>query len=248
MPLSKNIIEKESAKELAINYQPKTIDSVLSEEALEYVRNHEARGDFRVDKIVSEFTGIEEIEKQSQQKEIADQALKLSQEVQEKAYKEAYALGLKEGKEKAYHEEKERIDGEMEHMVLLIEEIKNIKTNLEKENEKQLAKLCFYMAKRLLMKEIIEDEAYIMNLTKKTIEMVQSDENITIRVSPEDLKWIEENKTQFFQEVDVDASTKIEEDRDISRGGVIIESQFGVIDARVEERLEKLEKILDDHN
>jgi flagellar assembly protein FliH len=136
----------------------------------------------------------------------------------------------------------------MEHMVLLIEEIKNIKTNLEKENEKQLAKLCFYMAKRLLMKEIIEDEAYIMNLTKKTIEMVQSDENITIRVSPEDLKWIEENKTQFFQEVDVDASTKIEEDRDISRGGVIIESQFGVIDARVEERLEKLEKILDDHN
>ncbi len=248
MPLSKNIIEKESAKELAINYQPKTIDSVLSEEALEYVRNHEARGDFRVDKIVSEFTGIEEIEKQSQQKEIADQALKLSQEVQEKAYKEAYSLGLKEGKEKAYHEEKERIDGEMEHMVQLIDEIKNIKTNLEKENEKQLAKLCFYMAKRLLMKEIQEDEAYIMNLTKKTIEMVQSDENITIRVSPEDLKWIEENKTQFFQEVDVDPSTKIEEDRDVSRGGVIIESQFGVIDARVEERLEKLEKILDDHN
>ncbi len=248
MPLSKNIIEKESAEELAINYQPRNIDSILSEQALEYVRNQKNRGDFRVDKIVSEFTGIEEIEKLSQQKEIADQALKLSQDVQEKAYKEAYQLGLEEGRQSAYNEEMGRIEKEMSHFAQLIAEIKKNKTDLEKENEKQIARLCFYLAKRLLMKEIEEDEVYIQTLIKKTLEMVQSDQQLTIKVSIEDKKWIEENRKDFFHEIDIETSTKIEEDPNMQRGGAIIETQFGVIDATVEQRLEKLEKVINDHS
>ena len=81
MPLSKNIIEKDSAETLAINYKPKSIGSVLSDQALDYANNRDTRGDFRVDKIVSEYVGIDQLEKESQQREIASEAIKLSQEV-----------------------------------------------------------------------------------------------------------------------------------------------------------------------
>lgn len=244
MPLSKNIIEKDSAERLAIDYQPVSIGSQLSDEAMEYVNNHDYRGDFRVDKIVSEFVGIEEIEKQTQQKEIANQALQMSQEIQEKAYAEAHAIGMKEGREQAYQEEKQRIETEMGHIKDLIDEIKNLKTSLMKENERQIVSLCFYLAKRLLMKEVEADETYIQTLIRKSLEMAQSEEEVTIRLSPEDKVWVEINKETVFKELNLDQSTRLEEDREITRGGVIIETNHGVIDATFEQRLEKLEKII----
>lgn len=248
MPLSKNIIEKESADSLAINYKPKSIGSVMSDQALDYANNRDSRGDFRVDKMVSEYVGIDQIEKESQQREVAAEAIKLSREVQENAYKEAYALGLKEGKEAAFAEEKERIASEMNSFKELIDEIKVIKTDLIKSNEAQIAKLCFYMAKRLLMKEIEVDEEYVKTLIARTVEMVQSEEELTIRVSEKDKIWIEENRETFLKELDLHAGTKIEDDSSVSPGGVIIESNHGVIDATVEQRLEKLEAVLKDQS
>ena len=244
MPLSKNIIEKENADTVAINYQPVAIDAVISEETLDYVQNNENRTDFRVDKIVAEYVGIDELEKESQQKEIAVQALKLSKDVQEKAYAEAYALGLVEGEKKAYDEEKERVNNELVHIKSLIDEIKVIKTNLMKENEKQIVNLCLYLAKRLMMKEVNTDEAYIQGLIKKSLEMAQSDEEVTIRVSSEDNLWIEKHHDTIFKELNLDSSTKVEADESISRGGVIIETNHGVIDATIEQRFDKLESIL----
>ncbi len=244
MPLSKNIISKEKAESVAINYEPVSIGSVISDQALEYVNNHDSRGDFRVDKIVAEYVGIDELEKESQQKEIANQALKLSKEVQEKAYEEAYALGKEEGRELAYSEEKNRIESEMQQIKHLIDEIRVIKTDLLKENEKQIVNLCFYIAKRLLMKEVETNEDYIKILIKKTLEMAQSDEEVTIRVSPQDHIWLEQHQESVFKELNLDSSTKIEEDSQIQRGGIIIETNHGVIDATFEQRLEKLESVI----
>lgn len=244
MPLSKNIIDRDSAEEMAVNYKPRSIGSQISGQALEYVKNQDSRGDFRVDKIVSEFVGIDELEKQTQQKEIAQQAIQLSREVQEKAYAEAHQLGLKEGREKAYEEQNAYILSEMEQIGILIGEIKEIKTSLMKDNERQIVNLCFYMARRLLMKEIEIDETYIQTLIKKTLEMAQSDEEVTIRLSGEDKEWIDKHQESVFKDLNLDSSTRLEEDRDVQRGGVIIETNYGVIDATVEQRLDKLESIL----
>ncbi|MCJ8276908.1 MAG: hypothetical protein MJK18_08705 [Bdellovibrionales bacterium] len=242
--MSRKVIEKDSAETVAINYEPRSIDSQLSEQSLEYVNDKEKRGDFRVDKIVAEYTGIDELEKQSQQREIAQEALKLSQEVQEKAYEEAYQRGLEEGQNKAYEEEKVRIESELQHINQLIEEIRNVKTNLMKENEKQIVNLCFYFAKRLMMKELGENEDYITTVIKKSLEMAQSEEEVTIKMSPEDHKWITEHKETIFKDLNLGEKTVIEEEIDMSRGGVVVETHHGVIDATVEQRLEKLEALL----
>ncbi len=244
MPSSKNIITKEFAERMAINYKPKAIDSQMSEQALEYVENYNNRGDFRVDKIVAKYVGIDELEKESQKKEVAQQALELSREIQEGAYKEAYELGKEEGRELAYAEEKQSLATELSSIQSLIQEIRAAKSDIFKDNEKQIVNLCFYMAKRLLMKEVEVNQDYIQTLIKKTLEMAQSDEEVTIKVSTEDKKWIDLHEDTIFKELNLDASTRIEEDSQVSRGGVIIETNHGVIDATIEQRLEKLETVV----
>jgi flagellar assembly protein FliH len=244
MPSSRKIIEKQSADQLAINYVPITIDSQMSEQAHHYVEKKDMRGDFRVDPVVAEYVGIDELEKESQKKEVAQQALTLSKEIQEKAYREAYNLGLEEGRQKAYDEEKQRLASEMQIIRDLIEEIRTAKTEIYKSNEKQIVNLCYYMAKRLLMKEIETNEAYIETLIRKTLEMAQSDEEVTIRVSKEDKNWVEMHAETVFSDLNLDSSTRIEEDSQVQRGGVIVETNHGMIDATVEQRLEKLETIV----
>ncbi|MCB0377376.1 MAG: hypothetical protein KDD33_02700 [Bdellovibrionales bacterium] len=244
MPLFKNIIGKENAKEVAINYEPKVIGSQLSEQAILYVDDKKKRGDFRVDKVVAEYTGIDELEKLSQQRELEEEAIKLSRSVQEDAYKEAYELGKVEGTKVAYEEEKARIDEEIKVLQDLVNEIKNFKVDLLKENEHHIVRLTFYLAKRLLMKEIVEDDNYVKELIRRSLEMAQSEEEVTIRLCPEDYKFISENKEEFLKELHLDATTKLEEDVDVKRGGVVVETNYGVIDATIDQRLEKMEELL----
>ena len=244
MPLFKNIIQKKKAEELALEYHPKAIEAQISEQALEYLEKKD-EVDFRIDKIVSEYTGIDELEKLSRQREIEKEALELSREVQEKAYAEAYQLGLQEGQKKAYDEEKERIDKELSHILALVKEIETTKTDLLKENENHIVRLSFYLAKRLFMREVEENSEYLMPIIKKSIEMSQAEENVVIKVSPADFLFLEENKDKIFKDFNIRGTTKVEEDEAISRGGVVVETNYGVIDATIEERLEKLQALLE---
>ena len=116
--------------------------------------------------------------------------------------------------------------------------------DLIKDNEKQIVSLCFYMAKRLLLKEVSTNEEYIKTLIKKSLEMAQSEEEVTIRVSAKDHEWIEKNKENIFKELNLDQSTKLESDPGVHPGGIIIETNHGVIDATIEQRLEKLETVI----
>ena len=244
MPLFKNIIQKKKADHLAVDYHPQPIESQISEEALQYIEKKD-EVDFRLDKIVSEYTGIDELEKLSRQREIEKEALELSREIQEKAYEEAYQLGLQEGKKKAFDEEKARIDKEVNYLQTLIQQIEVLKNDLLKENENHIVKLCFYLAKRLFMREVKENNEYLLPIIKKAVEMSQAEDNVVIKLCSEDFKFIEDNKDQIFKDFNIRGTAKIEEDEGVARGGVIIETNYGVIDATIDQRLEKLNSLLE---
>lgn len=248
MPLSKNFIEKTEADHLAVDYQPRHIDGQLTAEMKAYTEKEHIPGDFKVDKVLAEYVGIDEIEKESQQKEVAKQALELSKEIQEKAYSEAYELGLKEGREKAYNEEKENIAKNMDLIRKMIGQIKILKKKFIKNHEDDLVHLCFYMAQKLLFKEVERDEEYISTVLRKMVEGLHKQENMIIYLSPEDFSWFEAHRDEVFTDLHLDKSTRIEADESIQRGGLILETDYGEVDATIQQRISKLESILVDNN
>ena len=113
-----------------------------------------------------------------------------------------------------------------------------------KENESQIVSLCLYMAQRLLFKEVKESSLYIKDLLSKLLETIQGDEEMFIRLSPKDYEWVEANKESFFKDLHLDPSTKIEPDPLIVPGGLIIETEFGIVDATIEQRIAKIEEVI----
>ncbi|WP_107687171.1 flagellar assembly protein FliH [Campylobacter concisus] len=107
-----------------------------------------------------------------------------------------------------------------------------------KKIEEELGQTAIKIAKEVIDKEISTSSNQIAHhLASSLIKELSNVKNIEIRVNPEDSKYIKE---QFSKNEHV----KISADDAISKGGVVIISEGGNIDATMQTRLEKLKMLV----
>jgi flagellar assembly protein FliH len=65
-------------------------------------------------------------------------------------------------------------------------------------------------------------------------------ENMKVRVHPQDFQYMLEIKSDFLQSFDGIKNIVFEEDMSILRGGAIIETMFGEVDARLDHQYNEI--------
>ncbi|HTO24040.1 MAG TPA: FliH/SctL family protein, partial [Spirochaetia bacterium] len=96
--------------------------------------------------------------------------------------------------------------------------------------------------------EIIQEaETQIINLVllivKKVIKVIsENQKNVVIRVNLADLELTSEHVKDFMKMVENVKSITVLEDSTVDRGGCIIETDFGQIDARISSQLHEIEE------
>jgi flagellar assembly protein FliH len=245
--VAKGVLSEEEAKKIAIAYAPRKFPQTVSPAASSFVAfqaNREAEtgvgSSFRIDRIVAEQTGIADLERVSIEERVEREALGRLKDLQEQAYQQAYQLGLEEGREKAYQETSEAFAERMAHFDLLISNIENLKPELVSYNEAHIVRLAYVMAKKIAMAEIAEKTELILSTARHAIESAQSDENITVRLAPSDLEFIEHMKEKLGKDFEKLKKAKLEASDSITPGGCIVATNYGDVDATVEQRVEKL--------
>ncbi|MEK7355206.1 MAG: FliH/SctL family protein [Bdellovibrionota bacterium] len=244
--MSKQVLTKEEAEKLVVNYTPRKFPAVVSKTASAFVAFQSRHSDdpavasFRLDKIVAQQTGVAELERLSIEEKVEREALSRLKDLQENAYQQAYQLGLEEGREKAYVESVEHIKNSIGSLQTLLGSIENLKADLVTYNETHIVRLCFYMAKRIAMDEVADRRELILNVVSQAIQNAQSEEELTIRVSPADLQFIEQMKEKLTKEFEPLKRAKLEASDEIRDGGCVVETNYGNVDATVEQRIEKL--------
>ncbi|MES2965877.1 MAG: FliH/SctL family protein [Bdellovibrionota bacterium] len=244
--MSKSVLSKEDADRLAVAYTPRKFPAVVSKTASDFVAFQSAHaGDpslsgFRLDKIVSQQTGVAELERLSIEEKVEREALTRLKDLQENAYQQAYQLGLEEGREKAYLESQDHIKQSVGSLHTLLASIENLKADLVTYNETHIVRLCYYMAKRIAMDEVAERPELILNVVSQAIQNAQSEEELTVRLSPSDLQFVEQMREKLPKEFEPLKRAKLESGDDIRDGGCIVETNYGNVDATVEQRIEKL--------
>jgi flagellar assembly protein FliH len=94
------------------------------------------------------------------------------------------------------------------------------------------------------MTEIAEKPEMILDVVRQAILAAQSDEAVTVRVSPVDLEFIEQSRERLGKEFDLLKRAKLESSDSVTPGGCMIETNYGDVDATVEQRVDKLWKSL----
>ena len=94
------------------------------------------------------------------------------------------------------------------------------------------------------------DTAVVMNsdLIKKTIKsavkMVTEKDKVIIRINPADLEEVRAHQDDIIFIGDGIGKLEIRPDKKVDRGGCVVETEAGNIDARIESRFAEIEKTL----
>lgn len=240
--LAKSVLTKEEAEKIAIPYAPRKFQVQVSQVAYDYMTyaSESENPEFHISSIVADQSGITELERLSLQEKVERGALEKVKEIQEDAYNQAYQLGLDEGREHAFQEHHAKLEGQIASLEFLLNSLSSLKQELVNSNEPNIVKLVYYLASRVAMKEIKEDPALIVPLIQNYLQEIQEDEQVKVKISVNDFQFVESIKERLSKDFEKIKHVKFEATEQISPGGCIIETNYGIVDATVEQRIEKL--------
>jgi len=105
--------------------------------------------------------------------------------------------------------------------------------------------LALAVAGKIVCNEVSANKEIILKVIKRAFSKVVDHDKIVIRISPSDLKIVEDSKSQFLEFVDNIERITIEEDKTIQDGGCVIETNLGEIDARIGKQLQAIEEVFE---
>ena len=162
--------------------------------------------------------------------------LKVS-DIERDAFEKGFAEGQKAGSELG----EKTAEGLIKQYSASLDALNRLRTDLFATSEREVIRLSLEIARKIIKREVAIDEELIHALVKVALDRVADQALITVRVNPKDHQAMERHRTAGPSGT-LSESVKLVEDPLISRGGCIIETESGTIDARIEEQLREIEK------
>jgi len=159
---------------------------------------------------------------------------------------DAIKKGYKEGYNAGYEDGKSEMNRLIERLKVIIQAAIDKRKEIIEDSEEQIVRIILLIARKVVKHITAKDEEVVIRNIKAALERVQGKEQIIIRVNSADLEMTTEHKEEFISMIEDLKYIKILEDSRVDRGGCIIETDFGNVDARIASQLEELEdKILE---
>lgn len=106
--------------------------------------------------------------------------------------------------------------------------------------EQEIIRLVLEVAKKVVQREVSVDHEIVLTLIRVALGRISDNTPATIRVHHDDYQFLESRRNEFLS--GENGIVHLVEDRSISRGGCVIETDFGQIDARIEQQFKEIER------
>lgn len=161
-----------------------------------------------------------------------------------KSHEEGMREGLQKGEAAAYEKVKTeyetQVDGLQKRISTFLAEIERSKKNIYANAHTILLELACGCARKIIQNEVTLNPDIILGVIKKSLVYIVDRERIIVRVSKDDLDTVSKRKNFWMPIGERLESISIEPDERIEKGGCIIESNSGVVDARLGVQFEEL--------
>jgi len=174
----------------------------------------------------------------------ADGPVATHEEQVDEIRQQAYANGFVEGEKAGMEAEKAKFKEVTKTLHTVISELDSAKRELTYDAEKQAVELALMIAKKIVCREVSIDQDTIFRVLHRALEKVGDQENLHIKIHPADLQAIERAELEVSSLTATQANVILEPADTICRGECIIETNLGIIDARMESQLQTVEASL----
>ena len=160
------------------------------------------------------------------------------------AEKDSYERGISEGIRTGEEQARKESIKSIESVQKQLKEIASLRKSILEKAEKDILMLSVSIAEKILHKEVTSNQDTVQNILKAAMKNILDRENIKVRLHPEDFHYMMDKKEDFLQGFDGIKNIVFEEDASIIRGGALIETQFGEVDARIDRQFAEVKNQL----
>jgi len=176
----------------------------------------------------------------SKAEDILEEARKRAAGLEREAYEKGFVQGEKDGLELG----KKKAIKLIENVENLLAELSYLRKEFPKQYEKEILEIVFAIAKKVINLQIESDKRVIEETIFKAIELACEKGKIILKVNPEDLEYVEELRPGVISKFKEIKGITVSPEPSITRGGCILETPYGDVDARIESQLENLRECL----
>lgn len=208
----------------------------------------------------AEDAAFAEVKRQSEQAQViktnaeraAQEVVKQAQEEAQKILSNAHAEedtikntarenGFAAGHEEGFAKGNEEVERLIERMHKILESVMQRREDILDETEQQIVELVVLMTRKVV--KVISDnqKSVINNNVLAALKKVKGRGSVTLRVNLEDLKLATQNIDEFIKRCENIKGITVMEDSTVEKGGCIVETDFGAIDARISSQLTEVE-------
>jgi flagellar assembly protein FliH len=156
--------------------------------------------------------------------------------------KDAFEKGFAEGRAAALQAAQAVVDSMLGKYAASLDQLNKLRREIFASSEQEVIRLALAIARKVIKREIAIDDELILTLVKVALNRIAVQTLITIRVNPKDYDFIQRHQAALPGAGPLNETMKLVEDPLIDRGGCLIETESGTIDARIEEQLREIEK------
>ena len=154
----------------------------------------------------------------------------------------AFQKGFTEGEKVGFEAGTKRVDPLINSFNQGLEQLKNIRREIHRKIEKEVAQLALSIAKKIVCHEIKTTEETVVCVAREALSRVENPGKIKVKMNPADLQFIQDTKSQLAHFLDDVDRIRFEAEDSIRSGGCLIETDMGDIDARIETQLQAIEE------
>jgi len=119
-----------------------------------------------------------------------------------------------------------------------LDEVMELREQMATYAEHEMVQLAIEIAKKIVRREVTVDREIVVSLARVALSRLHNRVLANVRLHPEDYQYVAAHRDKLGTV----STIKLIEDGAISRGGCLIETDFGDVDARIEQQFDEIER------
>lgn len=123
-------------------------------------------------------------------------------------------------------------------------EVAQLEQRMLAEIENEVVRTALRVAEEILSKEVKQNEMAVVNIAAQALSSARDAKEVFLRVHPRHSAALRANKARLIDVLRSARDVSVREDKKVKAGGVLIQTEAGVIDAQLDTQLEEMGLLL----
>jgi flagellar assembly protein FliH len=158
--------------------------------------------------------------------------------------REAYEKGFAQGQRDGLDLEKSKLEEMGRQYETLLTELRDLKIHILRDSEGEILRLTELIVKKIIGEEIKTGEAVIRHTIRTAAKYLTDKRKIRIIINPDDMEEVKKMLPDLSR-LTKGGNFQLTEDPSVSKGGCVLETGFGRVNATIDDQLDEITKVID---